>query len=323
MKKKLGDLELFPIGLGCMCMSEFYGPIHQEEATKTLIKAIDLGVDFFDTANVYGFGENERLLGKTLKNYRKNISIASKFGIIRESDGIKICGKPDYVKIACEESLRRLNTDYIDLYYLHRIDQNIPIEETVGAMAELVKEGKVRYLGLSEVGIVNIKKAYKIHPIAAVQNEFSLWTRDSEKEIIPLCEQLGIAFVSYSPLGRGFLTNTISTINELAVDDFRRTIPRFNEQNLQINSKLVYGLTQVASSKNCTPAQLAIAWILAKSPRIIPIPGTKRIQYLIENMKSIDIKISNDDVKLLDNLFKEEKISGGRYSPKDMETISF
>jgi len=283
--KSLGNqgLKASEIGLGCMGMSEFYGETDEEESIKTIHKAFDLGVTFFDTADMYGPYLNEKLVGKAIAPFRKEITLATKFGIVRDPENPKkrgANGRPEYVKSSIEGSLKRLNVEVIDLYYLHRKDPDTPIEETVGAMADLIKEGKIRGIGLSEVNAETLRKAHATHPISALQTEYSLWSRDPEDEIIPACKELGIAFVAYSPLGRGFLTGQIKKFEDLAEDDFRRSSPRFMGENFDKNIELVKKIESIAKDKNCTPAQLALAWVLAQGDNIFPIPGTKRIKYL-------------------------------------------
>ncbi len=324
--KQLGksNIQASQLGLGCMGMSDFYGAIDEIESRNTLLRALDLGVNFFDTADMYGYGENEKLLGKVLKDHRNKIILATKFGFVRDPENPNariINAKPEYVKQACDASLKRLGIDVIDLYYLHRVDKNVPVEETVSAMADLVKAGKVRYIGLSEANPANIKKAYAVHPITALQSEYSLWHRSPEEEILPLCEKLQITFVPYSPLGRGFLTNTITNMETLADNDFRKTLPRLSQQNLETNLSLVQQLATKATSKNCSPAQLALAWVMAKSPQIIPIPGTKRRKYLEENVAACNIKLSSKEVSDLDALFAPDAVKGEQYPEQGMKLL--
>lgn len=325
--KHLGDTQLHvsEIGLGCMGMSEYYGEINEEESLATLHRALDLGINFFDTADIYGQGANEILLGKAFKNDWNKIVLATKFGIVRDpSDPLKrdISGSASYVKAACDASLKRLGVNVIDLYYLHRVDPKTPIEETVGAMAELVAEGKVRYIGLSEVSPQTLERAHKIHPITAVQSEYSLWTRDPEKEMLNLCQKLHVSFVAYSPLGRGFLTSKINSTESLAQNDFRRYSPRFQEENFEKNYHLVEELKKIAAVKKCTPAQLSLAWLLAKSPNIIPIPGTKRRRYLEENIQATEIELTPTEVQQLDNIFTPQAVAGARYPDEAMKNVN-
>lgn len=313
-KRKIGnsDLKVFPIGLGTMGMSEFYGATNETESINTIHKAIELGVDFFDTADMYGYGHNEELLGKALKGRFGQVILATKFANMRGPKGefLGLNGKPDYVKKACDLSLKRLGIDTIDLYYLHRVDPKTPIEETVGAMSELVKEGKVRYLGLSEVKGETLRRAHAIHPISAVQSEYSIWTRDIEDANLKECRELGISTVAYSPLGRGILTGKFNTIAD--PKDFRSSLPRMQAENFESNKKIVDAIEDIAASKNAKASQIALAWVLAKGKDIIPIPGTKREKYLIENVDALKIQLTPDEITELDSLYT--LVRGNRYS---------
>jgi aryl-alcohol dehydrogenase-like predicted oxidoreductase len=307
--RKLGssDLEVSAIGLGCMGMSEFYGPGDADQSIATIRRFIDVcdGTAFLDTADMYGSGANEELVGEAIAGCRDELVLATKFGNVRDPGNPAargVNGRPEYVRAACEASLRRLQVDYIDLYYQHRVDPSVPIEETVGAMSELVDAGKVRFLGLSEAAPETIRRAAAVHPIAALQTEYSLWTRDIEAEHLALLRELGISLVAYSPLGRGFLTGTIKSLDTLAPDDFRRANPRFIGENLEQNLKLVERVTELAREHSCTPAQLALAWVLSRGEDIVPIPGTKRLKYLEENIEATEIELSASDIAALDSL---------------------
>jgi len=321
-QRKLGDLTVSAIGLGCMGMSEFYGGRDEHKALDTIAYALDHGINFFDTADMYGPFTNEKLLGKALSGHRDKVIIATKFGNQRAVDGtfLGVNGKPEYVKKACEASLKRLGVDYIDLYYQHRVDTTVPIEETIQAMAELVKEGKVRYLGMSEAAPATIRRAAKIHPITALQTEYSLWSRDPESEILKTVRELGIGFVAYSPLGRGFLTGRIKSIDDLAPDDTRRRWPRFQVNNFQTNLDLVAKVQDIAKEKGITAGQLALAWVLSRGDDIVPIPGTKHVAYLKENIAALDVKLSEQDIDRLEKAAPKGSFAGARYP--DMSTVN-
>ena len=317
------DINLPSIGLGCMGMSHGYGEPNDEESIATLEKAIEIGVTFWDTADIYGAGRNEELIAKVLKPYRDKIFLATKFGFVPGVDNKYAFGfdaSPKHMKLAVENSLKRLNTDVIDLYYAHRIDPNVPVEEMVGAMAELVKEGKVRYLGLSEVSVNSLRRANAVHPISALQSEYSLLTRDVEKEILPTCLELGITFVPFSPLARGLMTNKLD-ITQLRDDDFRKTLPRYQKENAENNTLLAQGFALIAKRKYCTPSQLALAWVLAQGEHIIPIPGTKRRTYLIENVGAIDMVLTRHDLAEIDELLAKYPNTGERYNTNSNKLV--
>jgi aryl-alcohol dehydrogenase-like predicted oxidoreductase len=322
-KRKLGGEGLYVSeqGLGCMGMSEFYGTADEDEAVATIHRAIELGVTFLDTADMYGPFDNEKLVGRAIADRRENVVLATKFGNERTEDGgfVGVNGKPEYVRKAADASLKRLGVDHIDLYYQHRVDKTVPIEETVGAMKELVEQGKVRFLGLSEAAPETIRRAHAVHPISALQTEYSLWTRDPEDAVLPTVRELGIGFVAYSPLGRGFLSGAITTPDDLEEGDFRRNNPRFQGENFRRNLELVDRVREIADEKGATPGQLALAWLLHRSDDIVPIPGTKRVAYLEENAAAGDIELSRDDLDRIDGAAPKGVTAGDRYP--DMSSI--
>jgi aryl-alcohol dehydrogenase-like predicted oxidoreductase len=314
-RRKLGELEVSAIGLGCATMTPFYGEPDPAEAIAAIRRAAELGIDLLDTSDAYGSGRNEELISRAIAGARSRYVIASKFGNLRRPDGTPHAdGRPQYVKTACERSLERLRTDVIDLYYIHRIDRTVPIEDTVGAMSDLVSAGKVRFLGISEAGAQTIRRAHAIHPLSAVQIEYSLWTRDVEDEILGLCRELGIGFVAYSPLGRGFLTGTVTDREALGAADARRRMPRFQAENLRHNLELVVELRRLATAEGCTAAQLALAWLLSRDPSIVPIAGTSHQRWLDENAAAAELRISAATLDALDRVFAPGAAAGARYS---------
>jgi aryl-alcohol dehydrogenase-like predicted oxidoreductase len=321
---RLGNqgLEVSRMGLGCMGMSEFYGAADEEESVSTIHRALDLDVNFLDTADMYGVGRNERLVGRAIEGRREEVVLATKFGIRRAPDGTRlgVSGRPEYVRECCDASLVRLGVDHIDLYYQHRVDPDVPIEETVGAMGELVEAGKVLYLGLSEAAPETIRRAHDTHPITALQTEYSLWSRDVEEEVLPTVRELGIGFVAYSPLGRGFLSGNIRSPEDFAEDDFRRNHPRFRGESFRKNLELVERVREIAAEKGATPAQLALAWVLAQGEDVVPIPGTKRRRYLQENVAAAELKLSAEDLQRIDEAMPQDAVSGERYA--DMSQVN-
>jgi aryl-alcohol dehydrogenase-like predicted oxidoreductase len=325
-KRTLGPSgpQVSAIGLGCMGMSEFYGSHDDAESIKVIHHALDTGLNFLDTADIYGPYTNEVLVGKAIRGRRDEVFLATKFGIERDPDDPAkrgVNGRPEYVRSACDASLKRLGVDHIDLYYQHRVDRNTPIEETVGAMAELVRAGKVRYLGLSEPSAQTIERAHELHPITAVQSEYSLWTRDPEDGVLQACGKLGIGFVPYSPLGRGFLTGAIRSPDDFEPDDYRRSSPRFQGGNFARNLALVDKVRELAAAKGCTSGQLALAWVLAQGEHVVPIPGTKRVKYLDENIGAVGVKLDEDDLAAIDAVFPRDVAAGARYHASMMQLL--
>jgi len=325
-KRRLGrdGPEVAAIGLGCMGMSEFYGSGSEQESIATIHHAVDRGVTFLDTADMYGWGKNEELVGRAIRDRRDEVFLATKFGNVRGPNGefLGVRGDPEYVRSACQASLQRLGIEVIDLYYQHRVDTTVPIEDTVGEMVRLKEEGKIRFLGLSEAAPQTICKAHAVHPITAVQTELSLWSRDAEAEVLPTVRELGIGYVAYSPLGRGFLSGRFKSPDDFPEDDFRKNHPRFQGENFEKNLQLVHEVEKMAQEKGCTTAQLALAWVLAQGEDIVPIPGTKHVKYLDENIGALDVKLTDEDLKRLDEILPPGAAAGERYHARGMETVN-
>jgi aryl-alcohol dehydrogenase-like predicted oxidoreductase len=324
-RRQLGGLTVSAIGLGCMGMSEFYGPTDEQESIATIHRALDLGVTLLDTADMYGPFINEELVGRAIRGRRDGVVLATKCGIVRDPTNKTLRGldgSPSYIKQACDGSLRRLGVDHVDLYQLHRVDPSTPIEDSVGAMADLVKAGKTRFIGLSEASAATLRRAHKVHPLASVQTEYSLWTRDPEDEVLPTCRELGIGFLAYSPLGRGFLTGQIKTFDDLAPDDYRRFSPRFQGENFAKNVELVRRVEEIARDKGCTPSQLALAWLLAQAPFIVPIPGTKRRRYLEENVGAVNVTLTAADLARIEEIAPMGAAAGLRYPESMMSFVN-
>ena len=320
--RSIGPFTVSAIGLGCMGMSQSYGAPDEAESERVLLGALDEGYTFFDTAALYGFGHNESLLGRVLKERRSEFTLASKCGLFKDEQGRrKVDGRPETIKKTCDESLQRLQTDVIDIYYLHRIDQNVPVEDSVGALAELVSSGKIRTVGLCEMSSSTLRRAHAVHPITVVQSEYSLWTRNPEKKVLPLCKELGIAFVPYCPLGRGFLAGAVRDAGQLGDKDLRLTMPRFKEENFHANLRLLEDLDAIARANDCTMAQLALAWLLTRDTTLVPIPGTKHVKYMKENARAADMKLSVSDLQRLEELINPGTVTGDRYDPEFALTL--
>lgn len=321
-RRQLGELQVSAVGLGCGTMTPFYGEPDQDEAIRTIRRARELGIDFLDTSDAYGRGRNEELIARAIEGHRGDYVIANKFGNVQLQGGPRFAdGRPEYVKECCDKSLARLKTDVIDLYFIHRVDVDVPIEDTIGAMADLVRQGKVRHLGICEAGAQTIRRAHAVHPISAIQTEYSLWSRDVEAEILALCEELGIGFVAYSPLGRGFLTGTVTDVDALRDGDARRRMPRFQAENLKRNLQLVEELKAHAASERCTPAQLALAWVLARRPFVVPIAGTSHVRYLEQNAVAASLQLSADAQDALAHIFRPGGAAGTRYAADHLSRL--